>query len=43
MVLEEGGVRGVVGRALRESVTVARAMGRVARGEEVHVNDTRKI
>jgi pyrroline-5-carboxylate reductase len=43
MVLEEGGVRGVVGRALRESVTVARAMGKVGEGEEVHVNDTRKI
>ncbi|RII09014.1 hypothetical protein CUC08_Gglean007413 [Alternaria sp. MG1] len=43
MVLEEGGVRGVLGRALRESVTVARAMGKVGEGEEVHVNDTRKI
>jgi pyrroline-5-carboxylate reductase len=43
MVLEEGGVRGVLGRALRESVTVARAMGRVGEGEGAHVNDTRKI
>lgn len=45
MVLEEGGVRGVLGKALRESVTVARAMGRIGEkgGEEVHVNDTRKI
>jgi len=49
MVLEEGGVRGVLGKALRESVTVARAMGKVGGkvgekgGEEVHVNDTRKI
>jgi pyrroline-5-carboxylate reductase len=45
IVLEEGGVRGVLGRALRESVTVARAMGRVGGkdGEELHVNDTRKI
>ncbi|KAF2850965.1 FAD-linked oxidoreductase [Plenodomus tracheiphilus IPT5] len=39
MVLEEGGVRGVVGKALRESVTVARAMGREGGGG--HVNDTR--
>ncbi|KAH7028777.1 FAD-linked oxidoreductase-like protein [Microdochium trichocladiopsis] len=37
MVLEEAGVRGHVGRALREAVTVARLMGKVA-----HVNDTRK-
>ncbi|KAI4695424.1 uncharacterized protein J4E84_002050 [Alternaria hordeiaustralica] len=44
MVLEEGGVRGVLGKALRESVTVARAMGKVGeKGREVHVNDTRKI
>ncbi|KAI4632513.1 uncharacterized protein J4E87_001986 [Alternaria ethzedia] len=45
MVLEEGGVRGVLGKALRESVTVARAMGKAGEkgGEEVHVNDTRKI
>jgi pyrroline-5-carboxylate reductase len=37
MVLEEGGVRGTVGKALRESVTVARLMG-----EEEHLNDTRR-
>lgn len=37
MVLEQGAVRGNVGRALREAVTVARRMGR---GE--HVNDTRR-
>lgn len=37
MVLEEAGVRGHVGRALREAVTVARLMGRVE-----HVNDTRQ-
>lgn len=36
MVLEEGAVRGHVGRALREAVTVARRMGK-----EAHVNDTR--
>ncbi|KAF1951193.1 pyrroline-5-carboxylate reductase [Byssothecium circinans] len=36
MVLEEGGVRGTVGRALREAVTVARLMGK-----EEHLNDTR--
>ncbi|KAL2834271.1 pyrroline-5-carboxylate reductase dimerization-domain-containing protein [Aspergillus cavernicola] len=36
MVLEEGGVRGVVGRAVREAVTVARGMD----GKR-HVNDTR--
>jgi pyrroline-5-carboxylate reductase len=40
MVLEEAGVRGHVGRALREAVTIARAMGR---GEDgMHVNDTRQ-
>lgn len=39
MVLEESGVRGAVGRALRESVTLARLMG----GERgLHVNDTRE-
>ncbi|KAH9875073.1 hypothetical protein J1614_004561 [Plenodomus biglobosus] len=38
MVLEEGGVRGTVGKALREAVTVARAMGKEGDG---HVNDTR--
>jgi pyrroline-5-carboxylate reductase len=36
MVLEEGAVRGHVGRALREAVTIARQMGHVE-----HVNDTR--
>lgn len=36
MVLEEGAVRGHVGRALREAVTAARRMG-----VEPHVNDTR--
>ncbi|OMP88236.1 Pyrroline-5-carboxylate reductase [Diplodia seriata] len=35
MVLEEAGVRGHLGRALREAVTVARMMGRVE-----HPNDT---
>lgn len=38
MVLEETGVRGGVGKALRESVTVARAMGKVE-----HINDTRQF
>ena len=34
----------MLGKALRESVTVARAMGKVGeKGREVHVNDTRKI
>jgi pyrroline-5-carboxylate reductase len=39
MVLEEAGVRGHLGRALREAVTIARLMesGR----EDLHVNDTR--
>ncbi|KAF4302071.1 Pyrroline-5-carboxylate reductase [Botryosphaeria dothidea] len=37
MVLEEGGVRGHLGRALREAVTVARLMGARA-----HLNDTRQ-
>lgn len=36
MVLEEGAVRGHLGRALREAVTVARRMG-----TESHLNDTR--
>lgn len=36
MVLEETGVRGHLGRALREAVTVARLMGTTT-----HVNDTR--
>ncbi|ODM14733.1 hypothetical protein SI65_09922 [Aspergillus cristatus] len=37
MVLEEAGVRGHVGKALREAVTIARLMGKVP-----HVNDTRQ-
>lgn len=37
MVLEEAAVRGHVGRALREAVTVARLMG-----SDEHLNDTRK-
>ncbi|KAF7559921.1 hypothetical protein G7046_g4246 [Stylonectria norvegica] len=37
MVLEEGAVRGHIGRALRESVTIARLMENVP-----HVNDTRQ-
>lgn len=37
MVLEGAAVRGHVGRALREAVTVARLMG-----SDVHLNDTRK-
>lgn len=37
MVLEENAVRGHVGRALREAVTIARQMGTVE-----HVNDTRR-
>lgn len=37
MVLEEGGVRGHLGRALREAVTVARLMG-----AREHLNDTRQ-
>lgn len=36
MVMEENGVRGHVGRALREAVTLARLMGKAG-----HVNDTR--
>jgi pyrroline-5-carboxylate reductase len=40
MVLEEAGVRGHLGKALREAVTIARVMGRGE--EEVHVNDTRR-
>ncbi|KAF2029066.1 pyrroline-5-carboxylate reductase [Setomelanomma holmii] len=40
MVLEEAGVRGHLGKALREAVTIARLMGK---GEgEVHVNDIRR-
>ena len=42
MVLEEMGVRGALGRALRESVTVARAMGGEG-GDRGHVNDTRRV
>lgn len=41
MVLEEAGVRGHVGKALREAVTIARLMGK-SDGGEMHVNDTRK-
>ena len=40
MVLEEMGVRGALGKALRESVTIARAMEK-DEGEQ-HVNDTRR-
>lgn len=39
MVLEEAGVRGHLGRALREAVTIARLMG--SGKEDLHVNDTR--
>jgi pyrroline-5-carboxylate reductase len=41
MVLEEMGVRGALGKALRESVTIARAMG--SGDENLHVNDTRRL
>jgi pyrroline-5-carboxylate reductase len=37
MVLEEAGVRGSLGKALREAVSIARLMGNVE-----HVNDTRQ-
>ncbi|KAM0568473.1 hypothetical protein ACHAP9_005386 [Verticillium nonalfalfae] len=37
MVLEEGAVRGHIGKALREAVTIARQMGK-----NPHVNDTRQ-
>ena len=37
MVLEEAGVRGSLGKALREAVSIARLMGSVE-----HVNDTRQ-
>ena len=37
MVLEEGAVRGTLGRGLREAVTIARQMG-----NNPHVNDTRQ-
>jgi pyrroline-5-carboxylate reductase len=40
MVMEEMGVRGTLGKALRESVTIARAMG--CGKEDLHVNDTRQ-
>lgn len=40
MVLEEMGVRGALGKALRESVTIARAMEK-DKGKQ-HVNDTRR-
>jgi pyrroline-5-carboxylate reductase len=40
MVLEEAGVRGHLGRALREAVTISRAMGSGKEG--LHVNDTRQ-
>jgi pyrroline-5-carboxylate reductase len=40
MVLEEAGVRGHLGRALRESVTIARLMNGGKEG--LHVNDTRR-
>lgn len=46
MVLEEMGVRGAVGRAVRESVTIAREMGREqdrGQGGGRHVNDTRRV
>jgi len=39
MVMEEAGVRGALGKALREAVTIARLMGGDADG--LHVNDTR--
>jgi pyrroline-5-carboxylate reductase len=40
MVLEEAGVRGHLGKALREAVTIARLMG--SGKENQHVNDTRQ-
>ncbi|KAL5115982.1 hypothetical protein ACEQ8H_006099 [Pleosporales sp. CAS-2024a] len=40
MVLEEAGLRGHLGRALREAVTIARLMTGEERG--LHVNDTRQ-
>ncbi|KAF2446557.1 pyrroline-5-carboxylate reductase [Karstenula rhodostoma CBS 690.94] len=40
MVMEEMGVRGALGKALREAVTLARLMG--AEREGLHVNDTRE-
>ncbi|KAJ5029048.1 pyrroline-5-carboxylate reductase dimerization-domain-containing protein [Bipolaris maydis] len=40
MVMEEMGVRGALGKALREAVTLARLMG--SEREGLHVNDTRE-
>ena len=40
IVLEEEGVRGSLGKALREAVTIARLMG--SGREDLHVNDTRQ-
>ena len=40
MVLEEAGVRGHLGKALREAVTITRLMG--SGKEDQHVNDTRQ-
>jgi pyrroline-5-carboxylate reductase len=40
MVMEEAGIRGGMGRALRESVTIARLMS--GDDDGLHVNDTRK-
>lgn len=40
MVMEEAGVRGALGKALREAVTIARLMG--SGKEDLHVNDTRQ-
>lgn len=41
MVLEEAGVRGHVGKAVREVVTIARLME--SGDENLHVNDTRRL
>ena len=40
MVMEEAGVRGALGKALRESVTLARLMG--SGRSDLHVNDTKQ-
>ncbi|CAO2651311.1 Nn.00g096080.m01.CDS01 [Neocucurbitaria sp. VM-36] len=40
MVMEEAGVRGALGKALREAVTIARLMG--SGKVDLHVNDTRQ-
>lgn len=40
MVLEQEGVRGALGKAMREAVTIARLMG--GGDHEMHVNDTRQ-